>query len=80
MFSLQMPDVRDSRNCLTLIERTMEEQWPTTHVLPAGKAGVHTVDFVLAYTEARKIVASFPREQKYRYIVPEILIDLMFFS
>lgn len=65
---------------LTLTERTTEEQWPTTRVLPAGKAGIHAMDFVLAYTEAKKKEASFPTEQKYDYIVPEIWIDLMFFS
>lgn len=53
----------------------MEEQWPTSHALPAGKAEVHAVDFVLA----RKMEASFPREQKYRCIVTEIQIDLIFF-
>lgn len=53
----------------------MEEQCPATH----GKAGAHTVDFVLAYVEARKMEASFPREQKYIYVVPEIPIDLIFF-
>lgn len=64
---------------LTLTERTIEEQWPNTRALPAGKAGVHTVDFVLAYIEAGQMEASFPREQKYIYVVPEIQIDLIFF-
>lgn len=50
---------------LTLTERTTEEQWPTMRALPAGKAGVHAVHFMLAYVEARKTEASFPREQKY---------------
>lgn len=46
--------------------------WPTTHALPVRKAGVHAVDYVLAYAEARKMEASFPREKKHRYTVPEI--------
>lgn len=58
----------------------MAEQWPSTHALPAGKAGAHAVNFLLAYVEARKTEAFLPREQKYRYLVSEIQIDLIIFS